>query len=114
MTSANDYANNYQTYLDEGGGPESFLAVVDKNFLKDGLCYNLSGSTRFARLAGIVQSYAYAATFASLYQSGLSTMGLLRSAVRSLRPPCNSLTLQQRHARAASEGHTRLWRAEAD
>ena len=100
VTSANNYANNYQTYLNEGGGPDNFLAVVDKNFLKDGLCYNISGATHGSPVSpASCNPYAYAATFASLYQSGLSTMGLLRcggsvapAALYQLHSPCSNGT----------------------
>ena len=79
VTSQNRYVDSYQTSLFQGGGPDDFLAVVDKNYLKDGLCYNISGATPGTGIAPTsCNPYAYAATFASLYQTGLSTIGKLQ------------------------------------
>ncbi|MBV8332817.1 MAG: TonB-dependent receptor, partial [Candidatus Eremiobacteraeota bacterium] len=79
VTSQNHYADSYQTELYYGGGPDDFIAVVDSNYLKDGLCYNIAGAKTGTSIAPTTcNPSAGAATFASLYQTGLSTMGLLQ------------------------------------
>jgi hypothetical protein len=78
VTSQNNYVDQYQTELYYGGDADDFLAVVDSNYLKDGLCYNISGANgKTAATPTTCNPSISAATFASLYTSGLSTRGLL-------------------------------------
>ncbi|MBV8148762.1 MAG: TonB-dependent receptor, partial [Candidatus Eremiobacteraeota bacterium] len=97
VTSQNHYVNDYQTELYYGGGPDDFLAVVASNYLKDGLCYNITGATPGVPLAPTTCNPSVsAATFASLYRSGLSMLGMLRcpggnapAALYTFSTPCN-------------------------
>ena len=78
VTSTNNYVTRLPELSQRGRRTSNFLAVVDKNFVKDGLCYNISGATPGSPISpASCNPYAYAATFASLYDSGLSTLGML-------------------------------------